>query len=332
MPLASARFVEVFCTIVEAGSFTHAAKELGLTPAAVSRAVAKHEERMGVELFRRTTRSMKLTDDGAAYFEKCRQALSLLEAAERELGREGSAPRGLIRISVPTTWAHFRLMPIVARFREAHPAVSFELHVANRNIDFVAEGYDMAIRAGELEDSTLVVRKLEDAPLGLYASPAYLARRGTPKAPADLERHTMIGFIRPSTGRALSFLFQERDGTRFEIPPGRTLLCSDDFLGCVTLARAGAGVAQIYHYIVEADVARGDLVEVLRPFAGASRPFSLLMPARRATTLAVRMFAEELVAAMRAQAGRSTRAEPARAAPSRPRTRSSRTRRTPSRR
>src|SRR5688572_18807591 len=101
MPLASARFVEVFCNIVESGSFTQAAKELGLTPAAVSRAVAKQEERLGAQLFRRTTRSMKLTDDGAAYYEKCRQALSLLEAAERQLGAEGGTPRGLVRISVP---------------------------------------------------------------------------------------------------------------------------------------------------------------------------------------------------------------------------------------
>jgi DNA-binding transcriptional LysR family regulator len=332
MPLASARFVEVFCNVVESGSFTQAAKELGLTPAAVSRAVAKQEERLGAQLFRRTTRSMKLTDDGAAYYEKCRQALSLLEAAERQLGTEGGTPRGLVRISVPTTYAHYRLMPIVSAFREAHPEVSFDLNVANRNIDFVAEGYDMAIRAGALEDSTLVARKLEDAALAMYASPGYLARHGAPRVPSDLEKHTLLGFLRPSTGRPLSFLCREKDGSSFEIPPGPAVRCSDDFLGCVSLAKAGAGIVQAFRFIGEPAVLRGELVEVLEPYAAASRPFSLLMPARRVATLAVRMFADALVEAIRAlpaPGAPAIAAGRARSAPSRPRTRSSRTRRSP---
>jgi len=328
MPLASARFVEVFCHIVEAGSFTRAAMELGLTPAAVSRSVAKQEERLGAQLFRRTTRSMKLTDDGTAYYEKCRQALSLLEDAERQLGAEDGTPRGLVRLSVPTTYAHYRLMPVVAAFRDAHPDVSFDLNVANRNIDFVAEGYDLAIRAGALDDSAIVARKLEDFPLGVFASKAYLDRYGVPKVPSDLEKHTMIGFVRPSTGRPLSFMFREKDGSSFEITPGKALRCSDDVLGCVSLARAGAGLVQIFRFIGEPEVKRGELVEVLAPFAGASRPFSLLMPARRVPTLAVRMFADAIVAAARSTSeARATAEARAPGARSRQRTRSSRTRR-----
>ncbi|NUP13584.1 MAG: LysR family transcriptional regulator [Polyangiaceae bacterium] len=295
MPLVSARFVEVFCTVVEAASFTIAARQLGITPAAVSRAIAKLEQHLGVVLFRRTTRSMKLTEEGSAYFDQCREALSLLEVAERRITQKQTAPRGLVRISVPTTYGHYRVLPVVARFREAYPDVHFDLNVSNHNIDFVADGYDLAIRAGELEDSTLVVRRLEDASLGVYASPPYLARSGTPKTPTDLEKHTVIGFIRPSTGRTLSYLFRDRDGSRFEVPIKRCIRCSDDFLACITLARAGGGLVQAYRFIVEEDVARGSLVEVLKPYAGGSRPFSLLSPARRVPTLAVRMFADALI-------------------------------------
>lgn len=299
MGIVSARGVEVFCAVVEAGSFTVAAGQLGVTPAAVSRAVAKHEAALGMQLFRRTTRSMRLTDEGQAYYEACRQALSLVEGAERTLSQRQASPRGLVRISVPTTYGHHRVLPAVAAFRERHPTVSFEVNVANRNVDFVAEGYDLAVRMGELDDSTMVVRKLEDAPLGVFAAPAYLERRPAPRSVADLDGHALVSFVRPSTGRVLAWGFRDRDGSPFEIVPDKSLRCSDDFLGCVTLARHGAGLVQAYRYLVADDLARGTLVEVLKPFAGRTRPFSLLMPARRTPTLAVRLFADALVEACR---------------------------------
>ena len=294
MLLASERFAELFCTVVETGSFTAAAHALGITPAAVSRAISRHEERFGVALFRRTTRSMKLSDAGDAYFQECRQAVALLERAEHAATQTQATPRGTVRISVPTTYGHYRALPAIARFRDANPDVSLDVHIGNRNVDFVTEGYDLAIRAGELDDSTLVARKLEDARLGLYASPDYLGRRGKPRSPDDLARHALIGFVRPSTGRPLALLMTDRDGSPFELPVKPAIRCSDDFLGCVTLARAGAGIVQAFEFIVERDVESGVLVEILPRFTGRTRPFHLLMPART-PTLAVRRLADALV-------------------------------------
>lgn len=299
MTVASTRLVELFVTAVETGNFTRAANKLGITPAAVSRAIGRHEAALGVQLFRRTTRSVRLTEDGQAYFERCRQALTLIDEAERELTRRQQEPRGLVRLSAPTTYGHSRILPAVARFRAAHPQVAVEVDISNRNVDFVTEGYDLAIRAGELEDSELIAHKLEDATLGVFASPAYLARHGTPRTVEDLEKHTRIGFVRPSTGRVMPWVFRRKDGTHFAITPPADLRCSDDFLACITLAKHGAGVAQAFHYLVEDLLARGELVELLKSVSGRSRPFTLLMPPRRTPTRAVRLVVDSLLAEAR---------------------------------
>lgn len=307
MSVASTRVVELFVASVEAGNFTRAAKRLAITPAAVSRAIGRHEKALGVQLFRRTTRSMQLTDEGQMYFEKCRDALALIERAERELGRRQGEPRGLVRISVPTTYGHSRVLPVVARFRLEHPEIEVEVDVSNRNVDFVTEGYDLAIRAGTLEDSELIAHKLEDASLGVFGSPEYLARHGTPRRSEDLERHTLIGFVRPSTGRVIPWIFERRDGSRFAITPSSGIRCSDDFLACNTLALHGGGLAQTYHFLVEADVASGRLIEVLRPYSGRSWPFTLLRPSRRTPSIAVDRLVDALIADARARAATSRR-------------------------
>lgn len=144
----------------------------------------------------------------------------------------------------------------------------------------IGEGFDLAVRMGELGDSTLVARKLEDAELAIYGSPAYLERAGEPRRPTDLATHALIGFVRPSSGRTLPWLLRGKRGEPLEHEPSRGLRCADDFLGCVTLARAGAGLVQCYRFIADAHVARGELVEVLAPFAGRTRPFQLLQPRR----------------------------------------------------
>ncbi len=297
MALASTRFVEIFCTIVEAGNFTKAAKQLGITPAAVSRAVARHEDALGVVLFRRSTRSVTLTDAGQLYYEQCRQALALIEGAERSLSEQQATPRGLVRLSVPTTYGHYRVLPLVGDFLARYPEVSLELNVSHENVDFVTDRYDLAVRMGVLDDSALIARKLEDAGVGVFASPAYIERRGRPQHPRELAKHTCVTFARPSTGRPIPWGFRAQDGAPFEVAPGDQLRCTGDFLGCITLARRGAGLVQAYHFIVDEDLRRGDLVEVLSPFAGRSMPFSMLQPAHRVQSLAVRLFADTLVEA-----------------------------------
>ncbi|MQA37253.1 LysR family transcriptional regulator [Rugamonas aquatica] len=287
--------IELFCFAAELGSFTAAAAAASVTPAAVSRSIARLEERLGVRLFVRTTRQIRLTDGGRIYFEQCRQALSQLTDAERQVTGSQAKPAGMLRVSAPTPFAHYRLLPLLGEFRRKYPEVTLDIHVSNRNIDFADEGYDLAIRGRAPADSSLIARKLEDAELVLVASPVYLKRHGRPRKLEDLAKHECIQFELPSTGRRIPWLFMQ-DGVETDVPTNGGLCCSEDVLGIVTLARAGAGLVQTYRYIVEQDLERGDLVELLPQHGGTSRPFILLYPHARHLSLRVRTFVDFLVA------------------------------------
>jgi DNA-binding transcriptional LysR family regulator len=294
--------IELFCKSAELGSFTAAAAAAGVTPAAVSRSVGRLEARLGVRLFARTTRQIRLTDDGRLFHEQCQQALLQIAEAARAVTGQQAVPAGILRISVPTTYAHYRLFPMLPRFVDAYPKVRLEISVSNRNIDFVEEGFDLAIRLGTPQDSRLVARKLEDATLGVFASPAYLSRRGTPKKLADLARHDCIAFVLPSTGRPLPWLFRE-NGKDVERTPGGPVMVFEDALGCVNHARAGGGLVQIYHFIAEEAVGRGELVELVKRHRGRTRPFSVLYPQNRHMSARVRAFVDFLVSQVAAMAG-----------------------------
>jgi len=286
--------IELFCLAAECGSFTAAAQAASVTPAAVSRSVSRMEERLGVRLFARTTRSVKLTDSGRRYYEECRQALAQLVEAQREVMGRQQEPSGTLRISIPTTYAHHRILPMLPAFHARFPQVKVDMHISNRNIDFVGEGYDMAIRVRAIPDSGLIARHLEDAALAVVASPDYLKRAGTPQTLEDLGQHECIQYELPSNGRRITWLFYDEDAPR-EILAEGNFCCSDDVLGGVTLARHGAGLFQTYRFIVEKELADGSLVEVLKPYSGRSRPFTLLYPQNRHMPLRVRAFIDFLV-------------------------------------
>ncbi len=286
--------IELFCLTAEQQSFTAAAASAGLTPAAVSRSVARLEARLGVQLFVRTTRRVRLTDGGRNYFEQCRQALGQLIEAEREITGAQHLPSGTVRISLPTSYGHYRILPLLPAFRETYPAVEIDVHLSNRNVDFTADGFDLAVRGRAPADSGLVARKLEDAELVVVASPTYLHRHGTPASLEALQQHDCIQFLLPSSGLAVPWLLrqQERD---FEWVTTGGVRCSDDILGPVTLARNGAGLLQTYRFIVEQDLQQGALTELLHQFGGASRPFSLLHPSNRHMPHRVRVLIDFLL-------------------------------------
>jgi len=288
--------VEAFVRVVETGSMTAGAVALSTTPSVVSRAIGRLETRLGVQLLRRTTRRLSLTDAGRTYLEQVSSAFTLIADAERAIqGGEGDLT-GHVRLSVPTTYGHYRLPETLARFTQAYPLVNVELSIANRNVDLVAEGYDLAIRLGALPDSGLVGRKLEDAPLCLVAAPDYLERAGTPLTVEDLVRHECLPFVMPSTGRDSPWLFRV-DGRELDwTPPGR-MRVFDDVLGGVSLAEAGMGVCQTYDFIVRDRIAQGRLVEVLEAARGRSRPFSVIFAPHRRMSAASRALIDALVAA-----------------------------------
>lgn len=287
--------VEVFVTVVEKGSLTAAAVALSTTPSVLSRAITRLEARLGGQLMRRSTRSHSLTEAGQVYLEQARAALALIEDADRSVQASGASVKGRVRLSVSTTYGHYRLPQRIARFRENHPEVEIEISISNRNVDLIAEGYDLAIRAGPLQDSGLIGRKLEDAPFTLAASPDYLRRAGIPERIDDLEHHCCLPFIMPSTGKPVPWLFSGQAGEMIDWVPGGPIRIVDDVLGIVSLAQAGVGICQTYDFIVRERIERGVLVELLPQASGRSRPFSLIYAPHRRLSAATRVVIDTLI-------------------------------------
>lgn len=281
--------IEMFCRAAELEGFTAAAQALGVTAAAVSRSVGRLEERLGARLFNRTTRQMGLTEEGRTYFDQCRQALAQIENAERAIGGSQAEPAGILRMSIPTTYGHHRVLPVLPQFMDLYPKIKVELEVNNRNIDLVEDGYDLAIRGGTPTDSRMVARKLEDARFGIFAAPEYLARRGTPQTLAQLQDHDCIEFVMPSTGRGLPWFLRD-EGHDLDMAVQSRVSLRGDVLGCLSYAVGGGGLLQAYHFVAQRHVQSGALVEVLQAFAGRSRPFSILYPHNRHLSAKVRAF------------------------------------------
>lgn len=285
--------LEAFVTIVDKGTISAAAVALGTTPSVLSRAVARLEARLGVQLMRRTTRRLSVTEAGTLYLEQARSAFGLIADAERAIQGQGGELSGTIRISAPTTYGHYRLPGLLRPFMERHPKVMIELSISNRNVDLVEEGYDMAIRLGELADSGLAAKRLGDADVCLVASPDYLRRAGTPMGLEDLARHACLPFTMPSTGRLSPWLMRV-DGKDVDwLAPAR-MRVADDVLGVVTLAQQGLGICQTYRFVAGERLRAGQLVEVLPAFAGRSKPFSLIYPPHRRMSAACRALIDSL--------------------------------------
>ena len=291
--------IELFCKAAELGSFTGAAEMLGVTPASVSRSIGRLEARLGVRLFTRTTRSVRLTTDGELYRAQCQQALEQIAEAERAITGQQSEPKGLVRVSVGTLYGHHRVVPLLLGFMAAYPGVEIELNVSNRNIDFVEDGYDLAIRLGEPRDSRLVARKLEQASVGVFGAPAYLRRKGKPRTLEDLATHDLIQFVLPSTGRPMPWIFRNAAGEDIDFTFKSRRRVHEDVLAGVGWAIAGGGLFQIYHFVAREAVRSGQLVEVLQGAGGRSRSFHVLYPQNRHLSARVRVLADYLADAIR---------------------------------
>ncbi|RWM25135.1 LysR family transcriptional regulator [Mesorhizobium sp.] len=254
--------IEVFVRVVEAGSFSAAARELRMTPSAVSKLIARLEARLGARLISRSTRKLQLTPEGAAFHDSGVRILADMAAAEREAAA-GAAPRGRLRINSYVPFGQHRLMPLMPRFLERYPEISVEAVLTDSVIDLMEERADIAIRAGPLRESLLVARKLGQSRMVVVASPAYLKARGTPQVPADLVGHNLLafGFVRHIDGLP----FVNAKGAPVMIPiAGNATVSDGEAMRLTTLA--GAGVARLARWHVEPDIAAGRLVPLLEPF------------------------------------------------------------------
>ncbi|BCG99258.1 LysR family transcriptional regulator [Mesorhizobium loti] len=254
--------IEVFVRVVEAGSFSAAARALRMTPSAVSKLIARLEARLGARLVSRSTRKLQLTPEGTAFYDSGLRILSDMAAAEREAAA-GAAPRGRLRVNTYVPFGVHRLIPLLPRFLERYPEISVDLVLTDSVIDLMAERADVAIRAGPLGESRLVARKLGQSPVVVVAAPSYLEAQGKPLTPADLDGHNRMGFgfVRHIDG----WPFVDAAGNAGMVPiTGNTAVSDGEAMRLMTLA--GAGISRLARWHVAADIAAGRLVALLEDF------------------------------------------------------------------
>lgn len=266
--------IPVFVRVVEAGSFTEAARVLGREKSSVSRSVSRLEEDLGVRLLQRTTRKLALTDAGQAFFDRVRGALSGVEEAASTIQELGGEPRGIVRMTAPADGDELGLAEIIAAFHTKYPEVHVELTLTSRHVDLVAEGFDLALRAGKLADSTLIVRKIGNSDVAAFAAPSYLERRGRPGTLADLTRHECL-LYRARNGRALWSLAGPNGAESVEV----TGPMSADNLHFVTRAcAAGLGVALLPIAMAGRFVGGGALEHILPAYRFTGGIFAAVLP------------------------------------------------------
>lgn len=249
----------VFVRVVEAGSFSEAARLLLMTPSTVSKLIARLEARLGVRLLERSTRRLVLTGEGQFYYERSQALLAQLDETEQQIAQGGAEAEGLIRVTSSVTFGVAALEPILPAFLAAYPGIVVDLSLSDDVVDLYLDRTDVAIRVGKLQDSNLMARRIGETRRRIVASPDYLARHGTPQAPEDLVRHNCLGF----NFRRAKPVWPMREGGRIvERMLSGTLLANNG----ETLRRmaiAGVGVARIADYHLRDPIARGELVEIL---------------------------------------------------------------------
>ena len=282
--------LDLFVRIVERGSFSGAAADLGISRPVATTAIKDLEQRLGTRLLQRSTRHVQTTVEGQAYYRRCVTILADLEDADR--GASG-AVAGLLRVDVVGNLARTILLPAMPEFLARHPALTVHLSEGERFVDLVREGIDCVVRAGELADSDMVVRRLGTMDEVTVASPAYLAHHGTPASPDRLEGHVMVSFVSSRTGQPLPLEFT-RDGEVVEVAlPARVLVGGADT--SAEAARLGLGLVQAPRYRFADDLATGRLVEVLADFPPTPTPMAVLYPSSRQLSPRVRVFVDWLV-------------------------------------
>jgi DNA-binding transcriptional LysR family regulator len=284
--------VAAFAETAKHGSFAAAAREAGSAPSTLAKAVARLEAALGVKLFHRTTRQVSLTPDGERLFRRCQRLLAEVEELHAEASGVREAPSGTLRIDMPIVLGRRVILPVLAGMSERHPGLALDVRLQDGYVDLVKDGIDAAIRVGELKDSSLVSRRVGLHAMVLVASPGYLEQHGTPRRLDQLAAHQALLFRMPTSGKDRPWQFRQR-GNPVELHP-KSRVRINDGEGLVEAARMGLGLAQLPDYFVRDELARGDLVEVLRPCRPAAVPISVVYPGARLVPPRVRLLLQEL--------------------------------------
>ncbi|CAG9164333.1 LysR family transcriptional regulator [Cupriavidus pampae] len=282
--------MQVFTRVVEANSFSRASDSLNLPRGSVTRIVKDLEAFLKIRLLNRTTRSLSLTSEGAAYYERCVRILSEVEQAEGELTTDTRTPRGKLRVDMSGALGKLVVVPALDDFQARFSDIDLSIGFGDRFVDLVQEGIDCVIRVGALGDSTLVARRIGTYHLVTVASPGYLERRGTPRSPDDLEQHVAVNYVSSRTGRAINLNFIV-DGERVNIRM-RSRLAINDGDAHIQCAIKGLGLVQVPRLLALPYLASGELVEVLPDFRPPSLPISAVYPHSRHLSPPVRAFVD----------------------------------------
>jgi DNA-binding transcriptional LysR family regulator len=278
----------LFSRIVELGSFTRAAGALGIPRATATHAMKELEARLGARLLERTTRQVRPTLDGQAFYERCVQLLADLDDAESSLRTIATNPRGTLRLDLHGTHATRIVLPRIDEFRSHYPQIDLVISSGDRLVDLVREGVDCVVRAGTPKDSSLVARRLAVMPEVVCASPEYLQYFGTPQHPDDLSSHQVVGFFASGHDRRYPFeLIVDGQAREFELGGW---VAVNDAESYVTCALRGCGLIQLPKFHVEDELRTGQLVEVLGSWSSAGLPVSAMYPLHRQLSPRVRVF------------------------------------------
>ena len=277
--------IEVFVAVVDAQSFSRAARRLGLPTSTVSARIERLETRLGVTLILRSTRRMSVTPQGRRYYQYCTRALAELAEAEREIVAARDEPSGLLRITVPGDLAQSLVAPLAARYLALYPRASLELVVTNRVVDLVAEEIDLAVRVGPLQSSALKSRRFREGLVAFWAAPAYLARKGAPASPADLVHHDLVRFSSRRPREVLQW-----EGGEVEIDLRGARLAADDIGAISALIVTGNGIGVLPEFAAEDLAAEGKLTRVLPTLRGRVGDVHFVYPAQTFIPPAVRAF------------------------------------------
>lgn len=283
--------MQVFVRIAERRSFSQAAEDLRIPRATVTNLIKRMEQRLGARLLERTTRQVRLTHDGEAYYQRCVRLLADLEEADGAF--LNTAPKGLLRVNAQGTLAKYFVMPGLPGFLERYPDIVLHLGEDDRLVDLVREGVDCVLRAGALQDSSLAGRQIALMPQVTVASPAYLARFGTPAGLDDLAHHRAVDYVSSASGRAIALDFMV-DGRNVTARPASVVSVTGAEL-YTSAALAGLGLVQVPRYRVERELAAGHLCIVLPHLPPAPMPVSVLYPQNRQVSARVRVFTQWLV-------------------------------------
>jgi DNA-binding transcriptional LysR family regulator len=284
--------LNAFVHAAEARSFTVAGRQLGVSSSAIGKSVARMEERLGVRLLHRSTRSIALTAEGALFLERCRRIFSEIEAAELELSQTHEAPRGTLRVALPL--AGMLMMPTLAAFMRAYPEIMLDLDFSDRVVDVIEEGFDAVVRFADAGDTRLMSRALGTYLRRLVAAPAYLAAKGVPKTPDDLKAHACLHHRFPTSRRFEQWpVPPEQAGVEIELP--KTAVAST-LEPLIHLAELGLGIAYLPDFAIGRQLREGLLVTVLDDYTDRSGPLRVLWPSSRHLAPKLRAFVDFLAA------------------------------------